>query len=271
MTATDGELRARLTERRDLIARDIEELSVQVDAGEIDEETAERLRFRYEQDLAEAEARLKDLPKQPTPKVVGKPSNEETPAPEGWSKRRVLFGAGILIAAFTVVLVLVVNSAQTSSPSPNAAPSIDPSTATFDQMEAAVAANPDIAGMRIALADEYLQAGDLSNSLKHYLAALDNPNLTDEQASHVLGRVGWLAFNTDQFDSAAQYLDQALQRDPANLEATLMLGFVNLDGLENPEAAIPLFEQVLADPTLPDSMRPDIETALEEAKTQAGS
>ncbi len=55
--------RARLTERRDIISRDIEELAEQVSTGEIDESTAADLRAHYVQDLVEVEARLAEPPR----------------------------------------------------------------------------------------------------------------------------------------------------------------------------------------------------------------
>ncbi len=265
MTSSTGNLRARLTERRDLIARDIQELADQVDVGEIDEATAQELRARYEQDLAEAEAQLNELPTEPS-------ATEETPveAPEqGRSTKRILVGAGILVAAFTVVLVLVISSTQTAPPISGAAPLTNSSNPEIQQMEAAVAANPDIIEMRIALADQYFEANDFSNALNQYLAVLDK-DPTDAEASHTLGRVGWLAYVTGQNEAAVQYIDQALKRDHTNLEATLFLGIVDLYGLEDPESAIPLLEQVLAEPNLPSQLRADIEKALEEAKGQVG-
>ncbi len=267
MTDPSTELRARLTERRDLIARDIEELADQVDSGEIDEETATRLRAAYEEDLAEAEAHLQELPA--ASEIATDYQADEADETTGVSKKRILWGAGILVAAFTVVLVVLVSSAQTPSSTGAAAPAIDPSTATFEQMEAAVAANPNIIGMRIALADQYFETNDFSNALNHYLTVLDQ-SPSDDEASHVLGRVGWLAYVTGQSDAAIQYIDQALERDPSNLEATLFLGIVDLYGLEDPESAIPLLEQVLAEPNLPEQLRTDVESALQEAKSQVG-
>ncbi|NIA24957.1 MAG: tetratricopeptide repeat protein [Gammaproteobacteria bacterium] len=266
MTSRAGEFRARLTERRDLIARDIQELADQVDAGEIDEATAQDLRARYEQDLAEAEAQLNELPAEPS---APEEAPIETPE-QGRSTKRILIGAGILVAAFTGILVLVISSAQTSPPVSNTASQSDAGATALEQMKAAVAANPDIIEMRLALADQYFEADDFSNALDQYLMVLDQ-NPTDGEASHTLARVGWLAYVTGQNEAAVDYIDQALKKDPTNLEATLFLGIINLYGLEDPEAAIPLLEEVLAEPNLPPQLRVNIENALEEAKGQVGS
>jgi cytochrome c-type biogenesis protein CcmH/NrfG len=265
------EERARLTERRDIIRRDIEELAEQVEAGEIGESTADDLRARYDQDLAEVEAQLAKLPKE-QPKVYAGDAQvihtDSAPDAHGWDPKRVLIGGGVLVAAFTVVLVLAVSAAQNSSQ--DTTTTTGANAATIQQMEAAVAANPDVVEMRIALADLYLQDNQVSNALNEYLDVLDlSP--TDADASYVLGRVGWLAYQQGQNDAAASYLDQALQRDPTNIEATLFMGIVDLYGLNDPASAVPLLQQVLAQPDLPEDMRSQIQAALDDAQALLGS
>ncbi len=262
------EERARLTERRDIISRDIQELAEQVETGEIDESTAADLRAHYLQDLAEVEARLIELPKEQRPKETGEAtkvdatSSTEAPIQQGWSPRRVLTAGGILVAAFTVILVVVLTSANNSSPTQTTA--ANDISATLQQLEAAVEANPDVVGMRIALADEYFAADDLSSALDSYLKALDS-NPTDVEASHVLGRVGWLSYVTGQPEVAVDYLNQSLEKDPTNLEATLFLGIDYLYGLEDAEKALPLLQQVLADPDIPTDLKTQIQTAIDDA------
>jgi tetratricopeptide (TPR) repeat protein len=251
--------RARLTERRDIISRDIEELAEQVSTGEIDESTAADLRAHYVQDLVEVEARLAELPKD-TPKAA----DSETPdiVQQGWSPKKVLTAGGILVAAFTVILVLVVSGANNASTTQTT--SGDAISATLQQLEAAVEANPDVVGMRIALADEYFAEDDFTSALDHYLKALDS-NPTDVEASHVLGRVGWLSYVTVQPDAAVDYLNQSLEKDPTNLEATLFLGIDYLYGLNDAEKALPLLQQVLADPDIPADLKAQIQTAIDDA------
>lgn len=260
--------RSDLVERRDLVRRDISELAEQVAAGEIDEATAERLRAGYETELADIEQRLGALPDEPDSDTQEEAVLEETPR-TGASPKRVLIGAGILIAAFSAILVLVTTSADRTPTQPAAAGTM-PQTADFTQMEQAVAANPEVIGMRMALADLYFEHQDYSNALNHYLTILDQ-NPTPEEASHALARVGWLAYATDQNEVAADYLNQALEMNPDNLEAKLFLGAVDFYGLGDAESAIPLFEEVLAQSDLPASLRSEVEAALDEARAAVGS
>jgi tetratricopeptide (TPR) repeat protein len=261
------EERARLTERRDIISRDIEELAEQVSTGEIDESTATDLRTRYVQDLAEVEARLAELPEeQSKPSTADADASSEAPdtVQQGWSPKKVLTAGGILVAAFTVILVLVITGANNASTTGTT--SADQISATLQQLEAAVEANPDVVGMRIALADEYFAEDDFTNALDHYLKALDS-DPTDVEASHVLGRVGWLAYVTGQPDAAVDYLNQSLEKDPTNLEATLFLGIDYLYGLDDAASALPLLEQVMADPDIPSDLKDQIQTAIDDANT----
>ena len=257
------EERARLTERRDIISRDIEELAEQVETGEIDESTAAELRTGYVQDLADVEARLAELPRErPTPKSTDSSPEMPKTIQQGWSPKKVLTAGGVLVAAFTMILVLVISTANNPSTTQTTAGAA--TSETLQQLEAAVEANPDVVGMRIALADEYFAEDDLTSALDQYLTALDS-NPTDAEASHVLGRVGWLAYVTGQPDAAVDYLNQSLEKDPTNLEATLFLGIDYLYGLDDAEKALPLLQQVMADPDIPTDLKTQIQTAIDDA------
>jgi tetratricopeptide (TPR) repeat protein len=261
------EQRARLTERRDLISRDIQELSVQVDAGEIDASTAAELRGRYVKDLAEVEAQLAELPRE-EPKAKPAPE-EKSAAPQGWSPKRVLTGGVILVAAFTVILVLAVSAANnSSSPTTTSALAADD---TLAQLEAAVAANPDVVTMRLALADQYLSTNNFTQAMTQYQTVIESPDVTDSQSSHALSMLGYLSYATGQPDAALDYEDQALEVDAGNLEATLIKGITYLYGLDDAASALPLLQEVMADPELPDDMRAQIQTAIDDANAALGS
>lgn len=255
--------RDRLLERREFIARDITELNEQVEAGEVDAETADELRAGYEEELAAVDAQLADLPVEKSRET----QTVEDVTSSGRSPKRVLVGAGILIAAFSVILVMVVTSAKTTTPPANMPAASGDVETEFAQMEQVVADHPDVVGMRIALADLYFENERYSDALNQYLAVMDH-DPTQEEASHTLGRIGWLAYITGQPDAAKEYLDQSLETDPSNAEAKLFLGIVDLYGLEDPDGAIPLLEEVLARNDLPPQLRQDVQTALDDAHSQ---
>jgi tetratricopeptide (TPR) repeat protein len=249
----------RLEDRREHVLRDLDELSDQVAAGEMDTETADRLRAAYEAELGAMER--------------GPQHDEPDDLPQGRSSRRTLAGAILLIGAFTVVIILAAQALRSGDePSPQADESDVAATegATLEQMEELVAANPDVPGMRLALADLYFAEGDYMSAIDHYLV-LASAELPPEEESRTLGRIGWMAHATGQTDAAVQYITAALDIDPDYVEGKLFLGLVRLYGLEDVEGAIPLLEEVLAFPELQPGIRAEVEVALEEARAATES
>jgi len=70
---------------------------------------------------------------------------------------------------------------------------------------------------------------------------------------------------TGQPDAAVDYLNQSLEKDPANLEATLFLGIDYLYGLNDAESALPLLQTVMDDPDIPSDLKSQIQTAIDDA------
>jgi tetratricopeptide (TPR) repeat protein len=279
---TDSDDRiAALEERRRLAARDLEELTEQVEAGEIDEATAARLEEGYRAELADAEARLAKLGRSARPgsdRPAG--SRREQPAPKSTpsagagarrpstSPRNILIGMIGVLVALTVVIVIAGRGGDeegaAAAPPTSAGPEIGSTGDPLADMEAAVAAHPESNEMRLALAGMYFDVGQYLPAMEHYMAVLDNEPTPDEE-SVALARVGWMAYVTDQPNAAVDYLNAALAIDPAYGEAKLFLGVVLLYGLEDHEAAIPVLEEVLEFPDLPEQLRPDVENMLAEA------
>jgi tetratricopeptide (TPR) repeat protein len=275
--------RRALEERRRYALRDLEELEQQVAEGELDEETAADLEARYRRELQEAEDGLAALPPEQRPAVAKrkKPAAGAVAArkPDERTKPLPLKGLAIIggiAAVLTVAIVIIGTSGGEETASSPA--TVTPTTAAPDgqaapagdqlaQMEAAVAANPEASGMRLALAGLYFDRGDYIPAMDHYLAVIDNDPTTQQEALAV-SRVGWMAYLTGQPATAVEYLRSAIELDPANGEAKLFLGVVLLYGLEDAEAAIPVLEEVLALPDLPATLRPDVENMLAEARSQ---
>ena len=130
----------------DQVDRDLTEVAAQLDAGELDTATAERLRTAYERERAAIVAATSG------PRLV-----------EGRSPRRMLMGASILIVGIVAVAASGVISAQSDTPEQGATAGVaadagegdgvDLSSVTNEEMEAVIAANPSVVGMRLALAE----------------------------------------------------------------------------------------------------------------------
>lgn len=260
MSERAGE-RLPLEQRRDHVEQDLIELADQIDVGEIDAATATRLEAAYRAELAEIETALAALD-------GGAEAGESSAS---LSPRRAIVGTLALVATFTVAIVFIggdtVPSQQGAAAGVDATPRSAPATAAaLDSMEQAAAANPGNVGLRLAIADVYFQREEFSASLSHYLAALE-ADPTPQQESIALGRVGWMAFITGQMEAADGYLTRSLDSDPTNVEGRLFLGYLRLFGFDDPAGAIPLLEDVLADPDLSAELQAEVQQTLETARS----
>lgn len=247
--------RTRLSERRDQALDDLLDLERQIEAGEIEAATAERLRARYEADAAAAMRSLDSL----------------EAAPDTRSPRRMLLGAGVFAVAAIVVTIALVNAVE---PRPEggfvtggvaadvqSAGGVDLSTVTNEQMEAVVAQNPDVVAMRLALARRYLEEGEFSAALGHYMYVLER-----EDNAEALMYVGWMTFVSGDATTGAALIERSLQVAPDEPVAQWFLANVYLYGLEDPAAAIPLLEAVIGSGIAPADVVEAATTMLEEAR-----
>lgn len=262
-----------LRQLADQAVRDIVELDEQVAAGEITDADARPLRRRYEGTAARALSALDAR----TP-VPGQ--DELEPArplrPHGW----VLVYAIVGVVAVLVTLVLLpasvidrpVGGFVTGNEigtdvgrDSGAAPPLDPSTpVTDEQLEEVVAANPDVVGMRLALADRYVGQGDYAAAMRHYLDALRRE--PDNAAG--LTRLGWLLFQIDQPDDALASVQQALAIDPNLDEALWYRANIQLDGLDDPAGALTTL-LVLKGRTLDPEIAAQVDELTAEAERRA--
>jgi cytochrome c-type biogenesis protein CcmH/NrfG len=191
------------TDQIDQVDRDLAEVAAQLDAGELDAATAARLRDAYHQERAE---------------LVASSAAGDRP---GRSPQRTLAGAAILGAGVIVIATLAVLSLQTETPQEQASDGVATdvlsdgsgvglASVTNEEMEAVVAANPTIVGMRLALAERYVQGGEHSRALDHYLTVLDQ----DPEQPEALAMVGWLTFLAGEPELAEPFVDKALAIEP---------------------------------------------------------
>ncbi|MEK7251988.1 MAG: hypothetical protein AAB198_01860 [Actinomycetota bacterium] len=247
-----AEVRTLLEQRRDRALDDLIALDTQVESGEIDAESAADLRLRYE---AEAAAALRDLDSVLAPPVAGR------------SPRRV----AVAVAGFSVIAALIVfGLVKAIQPRPEGGfatggrdtSSVDLSTISNEEMEAVVAANPDVISMRLALARRYVEAGDFSSALPHYFEVLER----EERNPEALMYMGWMTYLSGDAATGVALIEQSLEAAPGDMLATWLLANAIYHGLDDRMRAVPLLEAVLASGEAP----PEIVSQAEQMIAEAG-
>ena len=236
---------------------DIEEVAAQLEAGDLDPSTAEQLIARYRDELKAAET----MGSEPQAPVL---------------PRRRMVGMLLMIAAFGAVSLLALVAIQPRDGGPvtgniesatNADAGLD--TVTNDQMEAVIAANPElpeVAAMQVALADRYFDETAFSDALPHYLDALGG-RLDPTRRARALARIGWMSFISGRSDLAQDYLAQALQTDPGYQESHLFVGLMRFSA-GDAAGALAELEPLLAGDDLPDDLRHDLQEAVDSARAE---
>ena len=265
-----SEERRRLRERRDLVARDLEELAAQQEMGEVGEDTAARLAASYRSELESLEAALADLPEDEDDVVDEvEPDVAEPTAPQARrSTRSVVIASVAIIAVLSGGILFAATRGGdegTAAPQSPGALTVDPDDVSNEQLEGIVAANPNVTPMRMALADRYFSGEDFGPALDHYLYIAENAPEPSDQAQ-ALARIGWMAYRTGLNEEAAGYIDTSLEVDPTNDEAILYRGFVTFYGLGDAKAAIPQLETALELPNISSNVVDQIVEALAEAR-----
>lgn len=215
--------RQRLEDFRDQLLRDLVDLDRQVDAGEIPGTSAKRLRAEYETFAAEVLEALESL--DDAAERRGRASSRSAIA------RRVVYVAAGLVAVLAVSVFLPRfvadrpengfvsgNEVNQSQPAPAPAPPRDLSAVTDEEMEAVIARNPQVVGMRLALAERYLEQRRFDKAAEHYGAALkqqpDNPK--------VLAQSGRLLLAQGKPTEAAELAARAQSIAPSSQDAQML-------------------------------------------------
>jgi cytochrome c-type biogenesis protein CcmH len=182
----------------------------------------------------------------------------KTPAPR--SKRRMLVGGLVLTGTFAAIVVVagffLQNDPVGSSTAIAGLEGRDLDEVSNETMEAVIAANldnPQIRGMRLALAERYYSEGAFSAAFPHYLSVAESPSSTESQLMTALIRLGWMAWEGNQeVDAALGMFDQALALDPDSSTALYLKGQVLWCGAGDLPQAETLFDQVLSRGDLPE-------------------
>lgn len=240
-----SERRARLRELADQAVRDLVELDAQVAAGEISEDAARPLRRRYESLAGRA---LEALDAEAADGPASAPVRARRP--RAWALAYALAGVAAVVSAVVLLPAAVLERPAGGFVTGNEAvqgaaggPPPDTSVAVSDeQLEQAVAANPDVVGMRLALADRYVAQGEYGRAMRHYVEALRREPGNAEALAHQ----GWLLLQIEQPEEALESVEQALAIDPSLDDALWFKANIQLYGLGNPAAALTTLQELRA-------------------------
>jgi cytochrome c-type biogenesis protein CcmH/NrfG len=266
--------------QRDHVLRDLVELEQQVAAGVITEQAARPLRSAYE---AEAAAVLSSI-EQAAGTATSDPFSQTRPGRGSASSstpRRLLYAFGLALIVLAVVLVprsvvdrppggfVTGNEALQPpgggpAPPSAAAPGPDLSDVTNKELEAVVAANPGVVGMRVALARRYATQGRFDLAVVHYRKALEQePDNGRAQAG-----LAWVLLAAGQPAEAARLVDVALDRDPRLVEALWVKANVLLYGLDDPGGALAILDELSRLDDLPAGVGPQLARLRSAAQSQ---
>jgi len=197
-----------------------------------------------------------------SPAETGK---EQTPR----SRTRLLVGGLVLVSAFAGIVVVAANSLQDRVAANSGVADLgdqDLSDVSNETMEAVIAANadnPQVNGMRLALAERYFDLGDYRSAFPHYLVVAEDVAASPNQAITALVRLGWMAFDGNgEVETATRLLDEALAIDPRSDAALYVKARVIWCGSGETEEAVAIFEALLADPELPEETRTQVESDI---------
>jgi cytochrome c-type biogenesis protein CcmH len=197
----------------------------------------------------------------------------EEPASPQRSRTRLIIGGVVLVLVFAGIVIVAANSLQDRPAAAAGAAAIDEqdlSDVSNETMEAVIVANaddPQVNGMRLALAERYYDAGDYRSAFPHYLVVAEDPNATEAQAITALVRLGWMAYaGNGEVETATRLIDEALAIDPESSVARYVRARVVWCGTGDSEQAVETFDDLLADPDVAAETRTQIEADLELAR-----
>jgi tetratricopeptide (TPR) repeat protein len=252
-------------EQIDLLREELADIETQLIDGELDADTASKIRDRYEAELADLEV------SEHADTTVASLDGDGSVAEPGRKRldQRALVGIGLVAIVLVVIGVFAVRSLNTPTvvgadgivgEIVRGESQVDLSTISNEDMEAVVAENPDIVPMRLALARRYFEAGEFDKALDHYFEVLDR-----ERNPEALANVGWMTYLSRRPDIAANYVEVALEIQPDFLAAQWFLGniYVTLGRIDEAEA---LLLVVVASDDVPDDVRQSARELLDQIK-----
>jgi tetratricopeptide (TPR) repeat protein len=261
----------------ELVTEELEDLDAQVAAGDLDDQTADSLRAKYVAELDRLmEARGQRVEPEAARGLAAPPALQaRRPPPDSgrasWISGRTVVGTAIVAVAITAIAVMAVGSLTDNSTAGTEGIAsdviegdgpIDLSLISNEEMESIVDQNPDVVGMRLALARRYFEQGDFDGALDHYMVILEA-----EQHPEALANVGWMTYISGRPEIALGYVEAALERQPDAITAIWFLGNIQFT-LGNREAAIEALSIVVATNGIPDDVKQSAEDLLVDLESE---
>lgn len=248
-------------EERDFLIRSLDDLDREHAAGNVDDDTYERLHADYTARAAIALRAMKEGRER-----AEAPGLEA--APRGGQRLLVVGGLIVFAVAAAVSLAFALGARLPGNTitGRQVSPSGNLTNAQREQrLMAAAKARPTDEQAQLALARFRLGRQDLGGALTAYETAAGLAPTDPEPFAYS----GWIIRLQGYPDQALQLLDKAVQVDGSYPDAHFFRGFVLLRDKKDPEAAIPDFQQYLVespDAPLADQVRSLLAEAVESGK-----
>jgi tetratricopeptide (TPR) repeat protein len=277
-----------LEHQRDQALRDLADLERQVSDGQITPQDAGQLRQQYETEALLAIHALKEADQ------LSQPQSEEGPTgvanivrPERTGvSRRMLYATGLatLVLAGVLVPQFVVDrppggyvtgnevlqqpgTTEFPAAQAQAGRSPDLSEVSNKQLEAVVNANPDVTGMRLALARRYTADNRFDLAVVHYKKVLEQ----DPDNARAQAGLSWILLQLDEVADAERLAERALRNDPESLQAMWVHANILLYGLSDPPAAAAILDTMLKREDLHPAVRQQVRELRSEATARQES
>lgn len=127
-------------------------------------------------------------------------------------------------------------------------PGRDLSQVTNQEMEAVVESNPDVVGMRMALAERYVGQADYDKAVAHYKIALDR----DPDNAEAMAHLGWVLLQLGSPREAEQLIDRALASEPGMADAWWFKANARLYGASDPSGTVEALKRMQRLPLSPE-------------------
>jgi tetratricopeptide (TPR) repeat protein len=248
-----------LQARRDRALEDLLDLDRQEASGELTEKAATQLRARYQAEALAAIRRLEEnRTASPDGDQAGLIAQRDATSTRRLQPRHALYAASLALAVVTAFVLwdnllerpegglVSGNEVVQRSPGMELMPGTDPrqqrnlADVTDAELEAVVAANPEVVEMRLALAQRYVSKERYDLAVVHYTEALDvDPDNAEAQA-----HLGWMMLQVGQPEKASRLVDQAVENDPDLLDALWFQANIRFYGQEDAAGALEVLERM---------------------------